>query len=179
MLDSPAPSDHHYYDLLPSTMETHAMRRISKEHRILQEGLPANNVFVRSWEARLDLLRVLIVGARGTPYELAPLVFDIHLHETFPASPPKAYFHSWTDGRGRLNPNLYEDGTICLSLLGTWPADEKNEGWSPKKSSVLQVIMSIIGLVLVKEPYYSKPIYYSLLAIVTYLRSCSSMVKCV
>ena len=46
--------------------------------------------------------------------------------------PPQAYFHSWPGENGltgRVNPNLYEDGKICLSLLGTWQGDEtKGEG---------------------------------------------------
>ena len=57
---------------------------------------------------------------------------------------------------GRINPNLYEDGNICLSLLGTWHTEGDNEGWSSTKSTILQIIVSILGLVLVKEPYYSK-----------------------
>jgi ubiquitin-protein ligase len=29
---------------------------------------------------------------------------------------------------GRCNPNLYEDGKVCLSILGTWQG-EKSESW--------------------------------------------------
>ena len=71
--------------------------------------------FARSWEARLDLLRILIVGPSGTPYEHAPFVIDMHFNPSFPALPPDTYFHSWTYNAGRINPNLYECGKICLS----------------------------------------------------------------
>ena len=47
--------------------------------------------------------------------------------------------------------NLYEEGKVCLSILGTWAGD-KNESWSPARSSLLQALVSIQGLVLVKEP---------------------------
>jgi ubiquitin-conjugating enzyme E2 O len=58
---------------------------------------------------------------------------------------------------GRVNPNLYEEGKICLSLLGTWQGDEaRNEAWTPHQSTVLQVLVSILGLVLVREPYYNE-----------------------
>ena len=58
---------------------------------------------------------------------------------------------------GRVNPNLYEEGKICLSLLGTWQGDEaRNEAWTPNQSTVLQVLVSILGLVLVREPYYNE-----------------------
>lgn len=41
-----------------------------------------------------------------------------------------------------------------MSLLGTWTGDE-SEMWNPKKSNILQLIISIQGLILgVAEPYY-------------------------
>ena len=51
-----------------------------------------------------------------------------------------------------MNPNLYEEGKVCLSILGTWAGDQ-NESWSASRSSLLQAFVSIQGLVLVKEPY--------------------------
>ena len=154
VLDTEPPDDHHFL-----TKTTHLtasrMRRIQKEHKILNSSLP-DGIFVRTWEARLDLLRVLIIGPVNTPYELAPFVMDFHFGPSFPLSPPDAHFHSWTNGIGRINPNLYEDGKICLSLLGTWPADARNEGWSSNRSSMLQILVSLMGLVLVKEPYYNE-----------------------
>lgn len=164
ILDTPVPVDHHF---LNETVELSAglMRRILKEHRIMQSSLP-DGTFVRTWDSRLDLLRVLIVGPRNTPYELAPFVMDFHFGPYFPTAPPGSYFHSWTNGIGRINPNLYEEGKICLSLLGTWPGDEKNEGWSSNQSSMLQIIVSLMGLVLVKEPYYSESMPLFLLSCV-------------
>ena len=153
ILDTPPPSDHHFFKDSVQ-MSANLMRRIRKEHRILQSSLP-DGVWVRSWE-RLDLLRALIVGPRDTPYELAPFVMDFQFGQDFPNSPPRAYFHSWTNGVGRINPNLYEDGKICLSLLGTWDGS-KNEEWSAERSSMLQVVVSLMGLVLVHQPYFSKP----------------------
>ncbi len=153
ILESEPPQDHPYINTT-SDLSTKQMRRIQKEHKILQSSMP-EDIYVRTWESRLDLLRVLIVGPRKTPYELAPFLIDFRFGPTFPAEPPMAFFHSWTNGVGRVNPNLYEDGKICLSLLGTWPATEKNARWSEGQSSMLQVLVSIMGLVLVKEPYYS------------------------
>ena len=154
VLEGEAPPDHHFFALSrPLTAEL--MRRIMKEHKIMQSSLP-DGIFVRTWESRLDLLRVLIVGPFDTPYEFAPFVVDFHFGLRFPTFSPDAFFHSWTGGSGRINPNLYEDGKICLSLLGTWDADERNEEWSSRNSTVLQILVSLMGLVLVKEPYYSK-----------------------
>lgn len=157
ILDTFPPVDHHYIRDPPIASPA-LMRRIAKEHKILSSSLPPN-IFVRTWEARLDLIRVLIIGPNDTPYEDAPFVIDFHLHSDFPHSAPDAYFHSWTNGGGPVNPNLYEDGKICLSLLGTWHTDERNESWSPAKSTLLQILVSIMGLVLVKEPYYNEAGY--------------------
>ncbi|KAJ2957771.1 hypothetical protein NUW54_g14576 [Trametes sanguinea] len=83
------------------------------------------------------------------------------LDANFPQSPPIAHFLSWTNGNGRVNPNLYEEGKVCLSILGTWAGD-KSESWSASRSSLLQALVSIQGLVLVKEPWFCEPAYEKL-----------------
>ncbi|KAF2677965.1 hypothetical protein K458DRAFT_318208 [Lentithecium fluviatile CBS 122367] len=157
ILDFTPPDDHHFATQTAASSSTF-MRRISKEHKILRTSLPPG-IFVRTWESRLDLIRVLMIGPSDTPYEYAPFIIDFHLGSSYPQQPPSAFFHSWTYGNGPVNPNLYEDGKICLSLLGTWHADERNESWSPAKSTLLQVLVSLMGLVLVKEPYYNEAGY--------------------
>lgn len=131
---------------------------------------------MRAYEDRADLLRSLIVGPENTPYQDAPFVIDWMLDSNFPNSPPIAHFHSWTNGNGRgethlatpslmqcltsfaVNPNLYEEGKVCLSILGTWVGDQ-SESWSAARSSLLQAFVSIQGLVLVKEPWFCEPAY--------------------
>ena len=153
VLEDDPPNDHHYIGQVEMAAANIGKKAI-KEHKVMRSSLPSG-VFVRTWESRLDLLRVLVVGPVGTPFEHAPYLFDLQLATSFPDIAPKVFFHSWTNNLGQINPNLYEDGKVCLSLLGTWPADQKHEGWS-KQSTVLQILVSILGLVLVKEPYYSK-----------------------
>ncbi|TLD38387.1 acid-amino acid ligase [Venturia nashicola] len=149
ILDSIPPTSHAYF-VPPSNLTIQAMKRVTKEHQILQSSLP-DGIFVRAWECRLDLLRILIVGPIDTPYEFAPFVIDMRIPENYPRVPPEAFFHSWT---AQVNPNLYENGKICLSLLGTWHGEEKSENWSPFKSTILQLLVSLMGLVLVKQPYF-------------------------
>ncbi|KAK0660755.1 putative ubiquitin-conjugating enzyme E2 23 [Lasiodiplodia hormozganensis] len=158
ILEDAPPQDHHFIRAAQGESTQQRLRRIQKEHKILGSSLPPG-ILVRTWESRLDLLRVLIVGPEDTPYEYAPFLVDFHLGPNFPSSPPEAFFHSWTGGMGPVNPNLYEDGKICLSLLGTWHADERNENWSQAKSTILQVLVSLMGLVLVREPYYNEAGY--------------------
>jgi ubiquitin-conjugating enzyme E2 O len=157
VLDTPVPSDHAFVNTIVSTLDATRMRRIQKEHKILRISLPAG-VWVRTWESRIDLARVLMLGPVTTPYEYAPFVIDLCFDTGFPHEAPKAFFHSWTRGGGPVNPNLYQDGKICLSLLGTWPGDSRNETWG-EKSTVLQILVSILGLVLVKMPYYNEAGY--------------------
>ncbi|KAI9737522.1 MAG: hypothetical protein M1834_009677 [Cirrosporium novae-zelandiae] len=152
MLDG-LPKDHRFLDQT-QTLNSQLLRRLHKEHQILESSTP-EGIFIRTWEGRMDLLRCLIVGPRNTPYEMAPFVVDFFFGSDFPTGPPKAFFHSWTNGFGRINPNLYEDGKICLSLLNTFPGDGENEKWSTK-STMLQVVVSLMGLVLVKEPFYNE-----------------------
>lgn len=38
--------------------------------------------------------------------------------------------------------------TTLVSLLGTWNAKEASESWDPESSNILQVILSIQGLIL-------------------------------
>jgi baculoviral IAP repeat-containing protein 6 len=65
-----------------------------------------------------------------------------------------------TTGSGtvRFNPNLYNCGKVCLSLLGTWDG-QQGEQWNETTSTILQVLVSIQSLILVPEPYFNEPGY--------------------
>ncbi|KAI5120830.1 hypothetical protein M0805_007017 [Coniferiporia weirii] len=152
-----APADHAFYGTLPAQPSRQFLARLTKEYRALASSLP-ESIIVRTYEDRTDLLRSLIIGPENTPYEDAPFVIDWMLDANFPQTPPVAHFLSWTNGNGRVNPNLYEEGKVCLSILGTW-AGERSESWSPARSSLLQAFVSIQGLVLVKEPWFCEPAY--------------------
>ncbi|KAH9082216.1 hypothetical protein EDB83DRAFT_2503321 [Lactarius deliciosus] len=143
-----APRDHAFFNSTPSQPSRNFLTRLQKEYRALSSSLP---------ESIIDLLRSLIIGPENTPYEDAPFVIDWMLDSDFPQSPPIAHFLSWTNGNGR-GANLYEEGKVCLSILGTWAGD-RNESWSPARSSLLQALVSIQGLVLVKEPWFCEPAY--------------------
>jgi len=55
----------------------------------------------------------------------------------------------------RFNPNLYANGKVCLSLLGTW----NGPGWNPEHSTLLQLLLSIQAMIFVEEPYFNEPGY--------------------
>jgi ubiquitin-conjugating enzyme E2 O len=157
---SSAPPDHAFISTVPSQPSRTFLSRINREYRSLIDGLP-DSILVRAYEDRTDLLRSVIIGPETTPYENAPFVIDWLMDSNFPNSPPIAHFHSWTAGKGRINPNLYEEGKVCLSILGTWTGD-RTESWSAARSSLLQALVSIQGLVLVREPWFCEPAYEKL-----------------
>ncbi|KAF5745346.1 ubiquitin-conjugating enzyme E2 23 isoform X2 [Tripterygium wilfordii] len=130
------------------------LKKVQKDWIILQSNLP-NGIYVRAYEDRMDLIRAVIVGAYGTPYQDGLFFFDFHLPPEYPDVPPSAYYQS---GGWRINPNLYEEGKVCLSLLNTWTG-KGNEVWDPTSSSILQVLVSLQGLVLNARPYFNEAGY--------------------
>lgn len=154
--DSVRDSVGHYYlnETGQPINERKWMKKIQQEWNILEKNLP-DTIYVRIYEDRMDLLRAVIVGAAGTPYQDGLFFFDIHFPSEYPDVPPLAYYHS---GGLRLNPNLYETGKVCLSLLNTWTG-RGNEVWDPTSSSILQVLVSIQGLVLNSKPYFNEAGY--------------------
>ena len=65
-------------------------------------------------------MKVMIMGAAGTPYAHGAFVFDLFFPNNYPQSPPKCLLTTTGGGTVRFNPNLYNTGNVCLSLLGTW-----------------------------------------------------------
>ncbi|PIA26950.1 hypothetical protein AQUCO_08400010v1 [Aquilegia coerulea] len=157
-------SDHHYaYEGSKSNQPARNWAKaIQQEWKILENDLP-DTIFVRVYEERMDLLRAVIVGAAGTPYHDGLFFFDFKFSSTYPSVPPKVHYHS---GGLRLNPNLYDCGKVCLSLLNTWEG-RKEEKWTPRKSTVLQVLLSIQALVLNAKPFFNEPGYASMAGGVT------------
>lgn len=134
------------------------MVRIAKEMSSLTSSLPVemgSAIFVRCDETRYDVLKALIIGPEDTPYAHGCFEFDLMLPPTYPMQPPRVQLVTTGGGTVRFNPNLYNCGKVCLSLLGTWAGP----GWDPKTSTLLQVLVSIQSLILVPDPYFNEPGY--------------------
>ncbi|XP_074312913.1 putative ubiquitin-conjugating enzyme E2 23 isoform X2 [Silene latifolia] len=149
------PSDHFFLGAnTPGNNERKWLKKVQRDWSILQNNLP-DGIYVRVYEDRMDLLRAVIVGAYGTPYQDGLFFFDFQMPPDYPDVPPSAHYHS---GGWRINPNLYEEGKVCLSLLNTWTG-RGNEVWDSKSSSILQVLVSLQGLVLNSRPYFNEAGY--------------------
>merc|ERR1712020_588516 len=127
---------------------------VRKELQLLKSSLPSG-IFVKGFEDRMDLYSVMIKGPEKTPYEDGLFFFDFQLPSDYPKVPPLVHYVSFISDK--LNPNLYEDGKVCVSLLGTW-GGKGTETWTPN-SNMLQLLVSIQGLILVPEPYYNEAGY--------------------
>nr|XP_009418628.1 PREDICTED: probable ubiquitin-conjugating enzyme E2 23 [Musa acuminata subsp. malaccensis] len=149
------PLDHHFHgDAEMSNGGRKWVKKVQQEWTILEKNLP-DAIYVRVFEDRMDLIRAVIIGACGTPYQDGLFFFDFQLPPEYPQVPPSVYYHS---GGLRVNPNLYVDGKVCLSLLNTWTG-KGNEVWDPSSSSILQVLVSLQGLVLNDKPYFNEAGY--------------------
>jgi len=130
------------------------MARIRKDVAILSNSLP-DGIFVRVDENRFDKMKVMIIGPQGTPYENGCFLFDLFLPADYPDQCPKMIYQTTGNGQMYFNPNLYTEGKICISLLGTW----QGPGWDPETSTILQLLVSIQALVFVDYPLENEPGY--------------------
>ncbi|KAI9775454.1 MAG: glycylpeptide N-tetradecanoyltransferase [Peltula sp. TS41687] len=145
----------HYYAQEAAQMQsppTGRMKHLMLDVTRLKTGLPAG-IFVRYGSSRLDVMKVMIVGPVGTPYEGGLFEFDLLCPFDYPNKPPKMWFRTTGGGDAHFNPNLYRDGKVCLSLLGTW----QGETWRPGKSTLLQVFLSIQAMIFCDDPWCNEP----------------------
>ncbi|KAJ7110312.1 hypothetical protein C8R43DRAFT_1042195 [Mycena crocata] len=125
-----------------------------KELATMATSLPPG-IFVRVDEVRNDVIKIMIAGPDDTPYSGGLFEFDCFMPIAYPATPPLMHLRTTGGGSVRFNPNLYNCGKVCLSLLGTWPG-RPEEQWSPT-STLLQVLVSIQSMILIDAPYYNEP----------------------
>jgi len=130
------------------------VKHVRKEIKLLQSSLPPG-ITVKGYEDRMDLFSAMIHGPKNTPYQDGIFFFDFQLGSDYPTLPPSCHYISYCSDR--LNPNLYEEGKVCVSLLGTW-SGKGTETWTPD-SNLLQLLVSIQGLILVREPYFNEAGY--------------------
>jgi len=122
---------------------------------LTQSGTDAPPIFVTTVEDRLDHVVALIIGPSQTPYHFGFFFFDMRFPQTYPHDPPKCKITTTDFGRVRFNPNLYADGKVCLSILGTWRG-ESAEVWR-SSYSIRYVLSAIQSLIMNGEPYHNEP----------------------
>ena len=117
------------------------MQRLHRELSALPSLIlqhPNSSTWVRYDSERPQHMRVAITGPVGTPYEAGIFFFDVFCPDDYPHVPPRVRFLTTARGTVRFNPNLYNDGKVCLSLLGTYDGPR----WDPS-STINQVLIPV------------------------------------
>ena len=94
----------------------------------------------------------LIFGPEDSPYYNLPLLFEFKIPDDYPFTNPTLKFVT-SDGKTRFHPNLYVEGKVCLSILGTWSG--------PSWTSIMtlrSILINIVAL-LDNEPLLHEPGY--------------------
>ena len=101
-------------------------------------------------EDNIKNVKAMIIGPKDTPYENGFYFFDINFENDYPFTPPKVKFLTYESGV-RFNPNLYTNGKVCLSILGTW----SGPGWTTclNLNTVLLSIQSLLN----ENPLQNEP----------------------
>ena len=145
----------HYPEIINLT--SNQVSRLQKEFQILKKSISLNkeaSIFFCIQKNNVNKIKFMISGPKNTPYEYGLLIFDMTMTSAFPSAPPHVNFSN--HGSKRFNPNLYNCGKVCLSLLGTWTGD-KGESWNINTSTFNQLLISIQSQILVDEPCFNEP----------------------
>lgn len=152
-------SSHRYSTSKQDGISPKSLMRISSEFSSMRSNLPNNwetSIVVRASSDNLNIFSFVITGPEDTPYHNGVYEFHASFPKDYPNSEPKVLLDTTGKGTVRFNPNLYDCGKVCLSLLGTWRGSD-GESWNKNTSTFLQVLVSIQSLILVPEPYFNEP----------------------
>jgi len=139
------------------------LRRLSIEWKTMQQStilpcsLESGSIYV-CWGSppfSNSLFYVLFIPSEKTPYFGGCFFFRITIPSDYPKKCPTMVFLTTGNHTVRFNPNLYACGKICLSLLGTWTG----EAWDPILSNLTQLMLSILTMIFVDDPYFNEPGY--------------------
>ena len=115
-------------------------RLIKDIKEIMSYSKDNKNIFYKHSEENLLNGYALIIGDATSPYRYGNYLFKFKFPEDYPFSPPKVKFLT-NDGVIRYHPNLYKNGTCCLSILNTWKGDQ----WTSCQT-ILSVLLSISSI---------------------------------
>ena len=116
-------------------------KRLYKDIEELQKN-PIDNVYIWFDESDITKLLLMIIGPENTPYENGYFILSCTITKDFPWKPPLIKYLS-TNGNIRFHPFLYENGKVCLSILGTWAGPQWTSAISLK--SLFISIQSILN----------------------------------
>lgn len=126
-------------------------RRILHEIKQINKKQGEHGIYYYVNDENINKILVMIIGPEDTPYGLGFYFFEAIYPENYPFSPMKVKFLT-TDPNVRMNPNLYGNGKVCLSILGTW----SGPGWT-SIMNIFSIFISIVAEIFIKEPFKNEP----------------------
>ncbi|KAK4545710.1 hypothetical protein LTR36_002664 [Oleoguttula mirabilis] len=129
--------------------------RITKEIAHIERGDDLS-LAVACRDSDVRNVRALIIGPPETPYEFGFFEFDVKFSKEYPITSPGVRCITTNGGRCRFNPNIYNEGKVCLSILGTWRGNAGEE-WSSAQG--LESVMLSIQSLMSQNPYENEPGY--------------------
>ena len=126
------------------------LQRVRNDLKSLTKS-PLDGIFAVQDETVATVVHAVVLGPADTPYEYGFFYFILDFPDDYPQNPPRVKLMTTGGGRVRFNPNLYANGKVCLSILGTW----SGPGWVPihTLSSVLLSIQTLMS----EKPYHNEP----------------------
>lgn len=140
---------------MATTNTSGSINRITKEIANIQQNTDLS-LSVACKDSDVRNVRALIVGPPETPYEYGFFEFELKFGRDYSIKSPHVRSITTNSGRTRFNPNIYNEGKVCLSILGTWRGNPGEE-WSSAQGleSVLLSIQSLMS----SNPYENEPGY--------------------
>jgi len=117
-------------------------KRLLRDYKLVKTQ-PIENIWIEWEDNGENLLKAfsIVCGREDTPYQHGFYAFDFDFGGEYPFVQPRVSYNSigmcipqlknttqfTRDSKvPRVHPNLYKNGFVCLSILGTW----RGEGWS-------------------------------------------------
>jgi len=119
-------------------------KRVTREWKNIKKdmnSLAEEGIFFEQVGDKSNDIKVLLDGAKGTPYEGGRFELKMFLTKEYPMEPPIVFFHTRI-----YHPNVDKSGKICLDIL--------KDKWTPA-INIIKVIFSIVALM--SEPNVDDP----------------------
>ena len=127
-------------------------KRVIRELRNYEtdkKDINESGIYIHYDESDLTVIQCLIFGPTETPYHNIPFIFEITCPDSYPFNPPKVKYIGFSSHR--IHPNLYVNGKVCLSILGTWTGPS----WSASSSII--IVLKTIQSILLSDSITNEP----------------------
>ena len=117
--------------------------------RVKEANLSEQGIFIEFNEEDMFKAKAMIIGPKDTIYDNAYLFFSIDFPKKYPYEPPTLTYKP--QNRIRIHPNIYVNGKVCLSILGTWSG--------PQWTTIMDISTVLLSLqsILDNDPLLNEP----------------------